>query len=230
MDIISKYGVKIDFRPFIKVEGVSSKEFRAQKINILDYSAVIFTSKTAIDNFFRLAEEVRITVPEAMKYFCITESVALYLQKYIVYRKRKIFFGNNTFPDLLETIKKHTEENFLLPLSDVHKPEIPRSLDKAKIKYSKVIMYKTVSSDLSDLQPLPYDMIIFYSPSGIKSLFDNFPEFEQGNTAIGAFGKNTSKAIKDKNLRLDFFAPTPACPSMTLALENYLKESTKKSK
>ncbi|HNV52739.1 MAG TPA: uroporphyrinogen-III synthase [Tenuifilaceae bacterium] len=221
----------VDFRPFIHVEGVSSKEFRQQKINILDHTAVIFTSKTAVDHFFRICEEVRVTVPETMKYFCITESIALYLQKYIVYRKRKIFYGNNTFADLLEIMQKHKEEKYLLSLSDVHKPEIPKSLDKAKIKYTKAIFYKTVSSDLSDLRDdFPYEMIVFYSPNGIKSLHDNFPNFEQKEIVIGAFGANTAKAVKDSGLRLDVMAPTPTCPSMTHAIDVFLKEYTKKTK
>lgn len=230
MELSQKFGLKIDFRPFIHVEGVSSKEFRQQKINILDHTAVIFTSKTAVDNFFRICEEVRVTVPETMKYFCITESVALYLQKYIVYRKRKIFYGNNTFPDLLEIIQKHKDEKYLVPLSDVHKPEIPKSLDKAKIKYTKGIFYKTVSSDLSDLKEFPYEMIVFYSPSGIKSLFENFPNFQQNEIAIGAFGANTAKAVKDAGLRLDVMAPTTTCSSMTMAIDLFLKEYTKKTK
>jgi len=231
MELAQKYGLKIDFRPFIHVEGVSSKEFRQQKINILDHTAVIFTSKTAVDHFFRICEEVRVTVPETMKYFCITESIALYLQKYIVYRKRKIFYGNNTFADLLEIMQKHKEEKYLLSLSDVHKPEIPKSLDKAKIKYTKAIFYKTVSSDLSDLRDdFPYEMIVFYSPNGIKSLHDNFPNFEQKEIVIGAFGANTAKAVKDSGLRLDVMAPTPTCPSMTHAIDVFLKEYTKKTK
>jgi uroporphyrinogen-III synthase len=231
MELAQKYGLKIDFRPFIHVEGVSSKEFRQQKINILDHTAVIFTSKTAVDHFFRICEEVRVTVPETMKYFCITESVALYLQKYIVYRKRKIFYGNNTFADLLEIMQKHKEEKYLLSLSDVHKPEIPKSLDKAKIKYTKAIFYKTVSSDLTDLKDdFPYEMIVFYSPNGIKSLHDNFPNFEQKEIVIGAFGANTAKAVKDSGLRLDVMAPTPTCPSMTHAIDVFLKEYTKKTK
>ena len=231
MELAQKYGLKIDFRPFIHVEGVSSKEFRQQKINILDHTAVIFTSKTAVDHFFRICEEVRVTVPETMKYFCITESIALYLQKYIVYRKRKIFYGNNTFADLLEIMQKHKEEKYLLSLSDVHKPEIPKSLDKAKIKYTKAIFYKTVSSDLTDLKDdFPYEMIVFYSPNGIKSLHDNFPNFDQKEIVIGAFGTNTAKAVKDSGLRLDVMAPTPSCPSMTHAIDVFLKEYTKKTK
>ena len=231
MELAQKYGLKIDFRPFIHVEGVSSKEFRQQKINILEHTAVIFTSKTAVDHFFRICEEVRVTVPETMKYFCITESIALYLQKYIVYRKRKIFYGNNTFADLLEIMQKHKEEKYLLSLSDVHKPEIPKSLDKAKIKYTKAIFYKTVSSDLSDLRDdFPYEMIVFYSPNGIKSLHDNFPNFDQKEIVIGAFGASTAKAVKDAGLRLDVTAPTPSCPSMTHAIDVFLKEYTKKTK
>ncbi|MGE0078383.1 MAG: uroporphyrinogen-III synthase [Bacteroidales bacterium] len=231
MELTQKYGLKIDFRPFIHVEGVTSKEFRQQRVNILDHSAVIFTSKTAVDHFFRICEEVRVSVPETMKYFCITESVALYLQKYIVYRKRKIFYGNNTFANLLEVILKHKEEKYLLSLSDIHKPEIPKSLDKAKIKYTKGIFYKTVSSDLSDLKgDFPYEMIVFYSPSGIKSLFENFPEFNQGEIVIGAFGANTAKAVKDAGLRIDITAPSPVSPSMSHAIDVFLKEYTKKVK
>ena len=230
LDISNRYGVKIDFRPFIHVEGISAKDFRAQKINISEHTAVIFTSKTAIDHYFRMCEELRVTIPETMKYFCITESVALYLQKYIVYRKRKVFFGNNTFPDLLEIIQKHKEEYFLVPLSDIHKPEIPKALEKAKLKFQKGVFYKSVSSDLSDLNPFPYDMVVFYSPSAVKALFDNFPQFKQNDVVIGGFGKNTAKAIKDAGLRLDISAPTPTCTSMTLAIDNFLKNLSKKSK
>lgn len=230
-DISQKYGLKIDFRPFIHVEGVTSKEFRQQKINILDHTAVIFTSKTAVDHFFRICEEVRVAVPETMKYFCITESVALYLQKYIVYRKRKIFYGNNTFADLLDIMQKHKEEKFLLSLSDVHKPEIPKSLDKAKVNYTKAIFYKTVSSNLSDLKAeFPYEMVVFYSPSGVKSLFENIPDFNQNDIVVGAFGSTTAKAVKDFGLRLDISAPNPNCPSMTQAIDVFLKEYTKKNK
>lgn len=229
-ELAQKYGLKIDFRPFIHVEGVTSKEFRQQKINILEHTALLFTSKTGIDHFFRICEETRVTVPETMKYFCVTESIALYLQKYIVYRKRKIFYGDNTFANLMELIKKHKDEKYLVPLSDVHKPEIPKTLDKAKIKYTKGIFYKTVSSDLSDLKELEYDLLVFYSPSGIKSLFDNFPNFQQAEISIGAFGTTTAKAVKDAGLRLDVTAPTPQCTSMSQALDCYLAEIKKKSK
>lgn len=228
LELAQKHNVKIDFRPFIHVEGVTTKEFRQQRVDILAHTAVIFTSKTAIDNYFRICEETRVTVPETMKYFCITETIALYLQKYIVYRKRKIFFGTNTFQDLMDVILKHKEEKFLVPLSDPHKPEIPKTLDKAKIKYTKVILYKTVSSDLSDVKlKEDYDMVIFYSPTGVKSLFDNYKGFEQGDMRIGTFGPTTAKAAKDSGIRLDVNAPTPTCPSMTQALDEFLKKNNK---
>ncbi len=230
LDLMHKHNLKIDFRPFIQVEGISSKDFRQQKVDILQHTAVIFTSRTAIDHFFRICEEVRVTVPETLKYFCITESIALYLQKYIVYRKRKIFYGQGTFPMLMDTILKHKTEKFLVPLSDVHKPEIPKSLDKAKVKYTKAILYRTISSDLSDLNGTEYDMIVFYSPSGIKSLFKNFPEFVQGDIKIAAFGPTTAKAVKDSKLRLDVQAPTPTCPSMTQALDEFIKKHNKDNK
>jgi len=224
-EFAEKNNLKVDFRPFIKVEGVEGKEFRQKRININDHTAVIFTSRTAIDHFFRICEELRVNVPDTMKYFCVSESVALYLQKYIVYRKRKIFFGNNNFKNLVEQdIVKHSSEKFLLPLSDIHKPEIPRVLDKNKIKYSKAIMYRTVSSDLSDLSDVNYDILVFYSPSGIRSLFHNFPEFEQNNTKIACFGPATARAVKKAGLKLDIHAPTTETPSMTMALDKYVRE------
>jgi uroporphyrinogen-III synthase len=220
--------VKIDFRPFIQVEGVSSKEFRQQKINILDHTAVIFTSRTAIDHFFRICEETRVTVPDDMKYFCISEATAFYLQKYIVYRKRKIFHSTGKFPDLVEVIKKHKQEKFLVPLSDIHKPEIPNLLTKAKVKFTKAILYRTVSSDLSDLKDIDYDVLVFFSPSGIKSLLQNFPDFKQNDTLIASFGPATAKAVKEAGLRLDIQAPMPQAPSMTAALEMYIRKHNKK--
>ncbi|MCZ4693598.1 uroporphyrinogen-III synthase [Ancylomarina euxinus] len=229
-DLAEKYNLKIDFRPFIQVEGVSAKEFRQERINILDHTAVIFTSRTAIDHFFRIAEEMRVTIPDDMKYFCISESTAFYLQKYIVYRKRKIFFGVRDFEDLIDTIVKHKKEKFLLPLSDIHKASIPALLNKNKIKYSKAILYKTVSSDLSDLADVNYDILAFYSPSGIVSLLQNFPDFVQDGTVIAAFGPTTSKAVKDANLRLDIQAPMPQAPSMTMALDQYIKAYNKENK
>ncbi len=225
-----KYGLKVDFRPFITVEGVNSKEFRQQKVDILAHTAVIFTARTAIDHFFRICEELRITVPETMKYFCISESIALYLQKYIVYRKRKIFFGTGKFEDLMDSIAKHKDEKFILPLSDIHKPEIPKALDKAKITYSKSILFKTVSSDLKDLSIDKYDLMIFYSPAGITSLKENFPDFAQGERKIGAFGPAASKAVRDAGFTLDIEAPTPEAPSMGKALELFIKKNHKENK
>jgi uroporphyrinogen-III synthase len=227
-DLSEKNNVKIDFRPFIQVEGVSSKEFRQQKINILDHTAVVFTSRTAIDHFFRICEETRVTVPDDMKYFCISEATAFYLQKYIVYRKRKIFHSTGKFPDLVEVIKKHKQEKFLVPLSDIHKPEIPSLLTKAKIKFTKAILYCTVSSDLSDLKDINYDVLVFFSPSGIKSLMQNFPDFEQKDTLIASFGPATAKAVKEAGLRLDIQAPMPQAPSMTAALDMFIKKHNKK--
>ncbi|SFE93446.1 uroporphyrinogen-III synthase [Thermophagus xiamenensis] len=227
-ELSEKNNVKIDFRPFIQIEGVSAKEFRQQKINILEHTAVIFTSRTAIDHFFRICEETRVTVPDDMKYFCISEATAFYLQKYIVYRKRKIFHSTGKFPDLVEVIKKHKQEKFLVPLSDIHKQEIPDLLTKAKVKFTKAILYRTVSSDLSDLKEIDYDVLVFFSPSGIKSLLQNFPNFKQNDTLIASFGPATAKAVKEAGLRLDIQAPMPQAPSMTAALEMYIKKYNKK--
>ncbi len=226
-DLAETNNIKIDFRPFIKVEGVSAKDFRQSRIYILDHTAVIFTSRTAIDHFFRIAQEQRLTVPDSMKYFCISEATAYYLQKYIVYRKRKIFYGNGKFSDLINVMKKHKSENFLVPLSDIHKQQIPDLLDKSGFTYTKAILYRTVSSDLSDLKEVNYDILVFFSPSGIQSLFQNFPDFEQKETRIAAFGPSTARAVKDAGLRLDIQAPTSQAPSMTMALEQYIKKHNK---
>ncbi len=226
-DLAEQNDIKIDFRPFIHVEGVDVKDFRQQKVSVLDHTAVIFTSRTAIDHFFRIAEELRIAVPDSMKYFCISEATAYYMQKYIVYRKRRIFHSTGKFADLVEVLKKHNEESFLLPLSDMHKEEIPQALDNAKLKYTKAILYKTVSSDLSDIKKIDYDMLVFFSPSGIASLFKNFPNFEQKDIVIASFGPATAKAVKEAGLRLDIKAPMPQAPSMTAALELYIKENNK---
>ena len=226
-DLAKKNNLQIDFRPFIHVEEIPSREFRNQKINILDHSAVIFTSRTAIDHFFRICKEMRITVPDSMKYFCISESTAFYIQKYVVYRKRKIFYANGTFGDLVEIAKKYSSEKFLVPLSDIHKQEIPEKLTDAKFTFSKAILYRTVSSDLSDLKDVNYDILVFFSPSGIASLKQNFPDFEQNDTKIGAFGATTAKAVTDAGLRLDIPAPNPKAPSMTMALEQYIKKYNK---
>ncbi len=226
-DLAEKTSVQVDFRPFIQVEGVSSKEFRQTRIQILDHTAVIFTSRTAIDHFFRICQELRITVPDTMKYFCISEATAFYLQKYIVYRKRKIFFGAGLFSNLTEVMKKHKDEKYLVPLSHIHKQEIPELLDKGGFKYTKAILYRTVSSDLSDLKDVNYDILVFFSPSGIKSLQQNFPDFQQNETKIACFGPTTATAVREAGLRLDIEAPTVKAPSMTMALEQFIKEFNK---
>lgn len=227
-DIAKKYEVDIVFRPFIKVEGLTPKEFRQQRIAITDYTAVVFTAKTAIDHFFTLCEGLRIAIPETMKYFCTTESIALYLQKYIVYRKRKIFFGSTgKLDDLSSSFTKHAGEKFLVPCSDVHNDDVTKVLDKVKVDYTKAVMYRTVSNDFTPEEKFDYDMLLFFSPSGINSLLKNFPNFEQGNIEIGAFGVATAKAVTDAELNLSFQAPTPEAPSMTAALELYLKKTQK---
>jgi len=226
-ELAEKNGLKIDFRPFIQVEGVPAKEFRQTRIQILDHTAVIFTSRTAIDHYFRIAQELRLTIPDTMKYFCISEATAFYLQKYIVYRKRKIFYADGKFSDLVSVMKKHANERFLVPLSDIHKQEIPTLMDKEGYKYTKAILYRTVSADLSDLADIKYDILVFFSPSGIKSLYQNFPGFEQNSTRIACFGPSTAKAVRDAGLRLDIEAPTAQAPSMTMALEQYIKKVNK---
>lgn len=227
-DLAEKYKLKIDFRPFIHVEGVSAQEFRQQKVNLSEHTAVILTSKTAVDHFFRIAEEVRFEVPDTMKYFCISEAVALYLQKYVTYRKRKIFFGKQTIEELIDPIKKHKGETFLLPCTDILRDKIPMTLEEAKIPFTKTMLYRTVASDLSDLEDVYYDMLVFFSPGGIESLFKNFPDFKQNKTLIAAFGPTTANAVVKNNLRLDVHAPMPNAPSMTAAIENFIKESKKK--
>lgn len=226
-DLAEKHKLKIDFRPFIKVEAVSGQEFRQERINILDHSAVILTSRNAVDHFFRMCKEMRITVPEDLKYFCVSESVAYYVQKYIVYRKRKVFIGKHTFADLMDVIKKHKGETFLVPCSDIQKPEIPEMLDKANIKYTNAVFYRTVACDLQDLKDLKYDLLAFFSPGGIESLQKNFPDFDQNGTLIAAFGPSTCKAVEDAGLRLDIAAPAPGAPSMTMAIEQYIKQAAK---
>ena len=224
-DIAAKYGVKIDFRPFIKVESVTPKEFRQQKVSILDHTAVIFTSRHAIDHFFHLCTELRVSIPETMKYFCVTETVALYIQKYVQYRKRKIFFGNTgKVDDLLPAIMKHNTERYLVPMSDVHNDEIKNLLDKHNVKHTEVVMYRTVSNDFAPDEEFDYDMLVFFSPSGISSLIKNFPNFEQKDIAIGCFGSTTAKAVRDAGLRLDLEAPSVNAPSMTAALDMFIKE------
>ena len=227
-DLADKYKLKIDFRPFIRVEGVSAQEFRTQRVNIPEHTAIILTSKAAIDHFFRMAEETRYTVPDTMKYFCISEAVAYYLQKYVSFRKRKIFFGKQTIEDLVEVMKKHKKEKFLLPCTDILRDKIPETLEQHNIPFTKAMLYRTVASDLSDLEDVYYDVLVFFSPGGIESLFKNFPDFKQNDTAIAAFGPTTANAVLKNNLRLDVHAPMPNAPSMTAALELFVKEQLKK--
>ena len=227
-DLAEKYKLKIDFRPFIHVEGVTAQEFRQQKVQIADHSAIILTSKNAVDHFFRIAEEVRFEVPDTMKYFCISEVVAKSLQKYVTYRKRKIFFGKQTIEELVDVMKKHKTEKFLLPCTDILRDKIPITLEDQKFDFTKAILYKTVASDLSDLENVYYDMLVFFSPGGIESLFKNFPDFKQNETKIAAFGPTTASAVIKHNLRLDVHAPQPNAPSMTGAIELFVKEQLKK--
>ncbi len=227
-DLAEKYKLKIDFRPFIQVEGVNAVDFRAQKVTLSEHTAVILTSKNAIDHFFRIAEEVRFEVPDTMKYFCISEAVALYLQKYVAYRKRKIFFGKQTIEDLVDPIKKHKNEKFLLPCTDILQDKIPLTLEAGKVPFTKAMLYRTVAADLSDLEDVYYDLLVFFSPGGIESLFKNFPDFKQNETLIAAFGPTTANAVIKHNLRLDIHAPQQQAPSMSAAIENFIKEKLKK--
>ena len=225
--IAKKWKVKIDFRPFIHVEGKTSREVRDQKIDLSKYSAIILTSRNSVDHFFRIAKEMRYKVPDSTKYFCQSEAVAFYLQKYVVYRKRKIYVGKNHLSDLDQIFKKFSNERFLLPSSDILKNEIPLYLDKLKINWKRVQLYKTVISDLSDLRNVYYDILVFFSPSGIDSLFKNFPDFKQKNTKIAVYGNTTEQAAKKSDLRIDIKAPTKEYPSMSMAIEKYINSSRK---
>ena len=227
-DIAEKYGVEIEFRPFIKVESLSAKEFRQQKVSILDHTAVVFTSRHAIDHFFTLCTELRVTIPETMKYFCTSEQIALYIQKYVQYRKRKVFFGaTGKFVDLIPAIVKHANEKYFVPMSDVHNDEIKNALDAKRINHTEAVMYRTVSNDFTADEMFDYDMLLFFSPQGIASLMKNFPNFDQKEIAIGCFGPATAKAVKDAGLRLDLEAPTVESPSMTAALDKFIAERNK---
>jgi uroporphyrinogen-III synthase len=225
--LANKYNLKIDFRAFIHVEGVPARDFRKEKINLADFTAVIFTSRNAADHFFRICEEMRYEVPADLKYFCLSETIALYLQKYIQYRKRKIFFGKQTAQDLEEVLKKHAKEKFLYPCSDVASEETQNWLLENGYNFTPAVLFRTVVSDLSDLADVFYDLIVFFSPSSIQSLYENFPEFKQNDTRIAAFGPTTHQAIADRNLILDIAAPTPESPSMTMAVEQYIKKVNK---
>jgi uroporphyrinogen-III synthase len=227
-DIATKHGVEIDFRPFIKVECLSVKEFRQQRIPILNYTAVIFTSRHAIDNFFHLCIELRVAVPETMKYFCVTEAVALYIQKYVQYRKRKIFFGSNgKIEDLMPAILKHKTEKYLIPISDIHNNDVKGVLSKYDVQYTEAVMYRTISNDFNKEEDLNYDMLVFFSPAGVSSLKKNFPDFDQKEMKIGTFGSTTAQAVRDAGLRLDLEAPNAKAPSMTAALDMYIKKVNK---
>jgi len=226
-DLMNKQKVKIDFRSFIHVEGETSREVRNQKIDFLGFSAVIFTSRNAVDHYFRLADEMRVTIPDDMKYFCLSEAVAFYLQKYVVYRKRKIYVGTRTFDDLMPLIKKHKSEKFLLPSSDKVKQTMIDKMNSLNVEWKRAVLFKTVISDLSDLQDVFYDVLVFFSPSGIKSLFENFPTFKQNDTRIAVFGNSTVKAAEEAGLQIDIAAPSKETPSMTMALEKYIKQANK---
>src|SRR5690606_4269335 len=225
--LIEKEKIKVDFRPFIHVEGVEAKSVRQQKIDLNNFTAIILTSRNSVDHFFRIADEMRFKVPDTMKYFCQSEAVAFYLQKYVVYRKRKIYVGKRNFTDLVPLIKKYKDEKFLLPSSDVLKPGVPETLDELGVDWKRGIFYKTVISDLSDLRDVYYDILVFFSPSGIESLLKNFPDFEQNDTRIAVFGNSTVMAATDAGLRIDIQAPTPENPSMTMALQKYITSVNK---
>jgi len=228
-EIAKKFNLNFEFNKFIKIEGITSSDFRKDyKISILDHTAVIFNSKNAVDHFFRLCKEMRVDIPDSMKYFCISESTAYYLQKYVQFRKRKIFHGKEDLNQLIEIIKKHKEEKFLFPCSDIHKDKLPQLLDESEIKYTKAVMYRTIASDLSGVNIYQYDMLIFFSPAGIDSLFSNFPNFKQGNIIIAAMGPTTSKAVKDSGLTLNITAPTKTAPSISMAIEEYFQKLNKK--
>lgn len=229
-ELQQKHKVKIDFRPFIHVEGVSAKEVRAQKIDLNNFTAIILTSKNSVDHFFRVAEEMRYKIPEDLKYFCQSEAVAFYLQKYVVYRKRKIYVGQKDFADMSALIKKYKDEKFLLPASDQLNADAPQVLNNLKVNWTEGTFYKTVMSDLSDLADVYYDVLAFFSPTGIKSLFKNFPGFEQNNTRIAVFGSTTQKEALEHGLRVDIMAPSPEAPSMTMALEKYITKANKEEK
>lgn len=227
-DLAEKFNVDIDFYPFIVVERVSTKEFRQQRINILDHTAIIFTARTAVDKFFSICEEMKVVIPETMKYFCVSETVALYLQKYIVYRKRKIFFSQTgRIEGLNNAFTKHSKEKFLLPVPEEHNDDVIQFLEEKKINYTKSVMYRTVSNTFAEDEKLDYDLMIFFSPLGIQSLVTNFPEYKQGDAGIGCFGGATAKIIEEVGLRLDCEAPQPELPSMTAVLEAFLKENHK---
>lgn len=233
-ELTEKFGVKLTFRKFIKIEGVSARDFRKERINLLDYGGIIMTSRNAVDNYFRMAKEMRITIPSTMKYFCSSETTAFYLQNYVQYRKRKIFYPKQQkAEELVEIIIKHKTDKILFPCScsDAIKPDIQKALEKNKIKYTKANIYQTVPDHIADeIDIKKYGMLVFFSPIGIQSLFENYPDFKQGKTVIAAFGSQTGAAVLDAGLRLDIPAPTPTAPSMAAAIEEYLTQQLKAAK
>ena len=228
IQLAKRHNLTVDFHNFITIEGLTAKEFRKSRIQILEHTAVIFTSRNAVDHFFRLSKDLRLEIPDEMKYFCISEVTAFYLQKYVQYRKRKIFYGKQNFSDLLEIIKKHKDEKFLLPCSDIHKQNFSKLLEQYQINYTKALFYKTPACDLSDLELDKYDLVVFFNPSGVKSLFINFPDFRQGEKLIGAFGTTTTKAVQEAGLTVNIGAPTKTAPSMTMAIDEYIIKNNKK--
>jgi len=226
-DLAKKFNVKIDFRPFIQIEGIPAKDFRKDRVNVAEFQAVILTSRQAADHYFRMATEMRMTNFDEVKFFCVSESTAFYLQKYITYRKRKVFYGNNSINDLTDVLKKHKKEKFLLPCSEVMNPDIINTLKDGDLNFITAAMFRTVSSDLSDVNIESFDMIVFFSPSGVQSLLKNFPKYKQGNTRIATFGVSTSQTAKDAKLKVEVEAPVPQAPSMTMAIEQYLKKANK---
>lgn len=229
-DLARKHNLTIDFQKFIKIEGVEAREFRQERIPLANYTAIILTSRNGVDHFFRIAKEMRYEVPDSLKYYCISESTAFYLQKYVHFRKRKIFHGRQTFADLMEIIRKHKEEKFLLPCSDIHKESMITMLDDSKVNYTKAVLYRTVASNLSGVDLDQYDLLVFFSPAGIRSLVKNFPEYKQNSTRFGAFGPATAQAIKEAGFKLHINAPTKTSPSMTMAIEEYIEEVNKKAR
>ncbi len=229
LELSKRYKLKIDFQPFFHMEGISVKEFRQERINLAEYTGIIVTSRHCIDHYFRLSQEMRFEVPEAMKYFCTSEAIAFYIQKYILYRKRKVFHGQHTIHDLATILKKHKDEKFLLPHSNVHNKEIDEVLNKEKINYTKSLFYRAVPSDLSHIKAISHDMLVFFSPADVKSLTKNFPKFRQRDTLIAAFGNTTAKAVQSAGLRLNVQAPTMESPSMTMAIENHIRFGPKKA-
>ncbi len=228
-DIAKKWGIKIDWRPFIHVEPVTEKEFRKNRLRPDDYSTIIFTSKGSIEHFFRMCEEMRVKMSQQTKYYCLSEAIANYLQKFIVYRKRKVFVGTRKIEDLATAFNKHKgKENYLLPCSNLGAKDVVTYLTENEIDFKEAMMYRTVSSDLSDLKDITYDCLVFFSPLGIQSLYDNFPEFKQNNTRLAIYGNTTSQAVLEKGLTINIKAPSPETPSMSMALTNYLNKSNKK--